>query len=71
MAALPTGAHGTEDFCAVVLKTPDGFLALREGPGTRFKVKTRLYRGDVLFADTRRCTIDHPSVCDPKMEWSS
>jgi hypothetical protein len=30
-AALATGAHATEGFCAVVLKTPDGFLALREG----------------------------------------
>ena len=28
VAALATSAHATEDFCAVVLKTPDGFLAL-------------------------------------------
>jgi hypothetical protein len=31
---LATGAaHATEDYCAVVIKTSDGFLALREGPG--------------------------------------
>jgi hypothetical protein len=50
---LATGAaHATEDFCAVVLKTPDGFLALREGPSTRFKMITKLHRGDFLLADT-------------------
>jgi hypothetical protein len=49
--ALATSARATEDFCAVVLKTPDGFLALREGPGTRFRMQARLHRGDVLFAD--------------------
>jgi hypothetical protein len=70
VAALATSAHATEDFCAVVLKTPDGFLALREGPGTRFKVKEKLLRGDVLFADTRSCAIDYPDVCDDKREWT-
>src|SRR6516162_8515790 len=38
-AALATSAHATEDFCVIVQKTPDGFLALREGPGTRFRMK--------------------------------
>ena len=70
VAALATSAHATEDFCAVVLKTPDGFLALREGPGTRFKVKEKLLQGDVLFADTRSCVIDHPGICDEKREWT-
>jgi hypothetical protein len=60
MTVLSTEAQATEDFCAVVLKTPDGFLALREGPGTQFGVKARLVQGDVLFADTRTCVIDHP-----------
>jgi hypothetical protein len=45
VAWLATSAQATEDFCAVVLKTPDGFLALREGPGTRFGVKANLRRG--------------------------
>ena len=70
VAALATSAHATADFCAVVLKTPDGFLALREGPGMRFKAKARLRQGDVLFADTRTCVIDHPDICDEKMEWT-
>jgi hypothetical protein len=50
---LATGAaHATEDFCAVVLKNRDGWLALRKGPGTRFKMITKLLEGDFLLADT-------------------
>jgi hypothetical protein len=70
LAALSTGAQATEDFCAVVLKTPDGFLALREGPGAQFRVKARLRQGDVLFADTRTCVIDHPDICDETRKWT-
>jgi hypothetical protein len=69
-ATIATSVHATEDFCAVVLKIPDGFLALREGPGTRFDVKARLKQGDVLLADTRSCVIDHPDICDEKREWT-
>jgi hypothetical protein len=50
---LTTGAaHATEDFCAVVLKNRDGWLALREGSGTRFKIIAKLLEGDYLLADT-------------------
>jgi hypothetical protein len=62
-----TSAQATQDFCAVTLKTPDGFLALREGPGTRFAVKTRLGRGDVLYADTAQCA---PSACNYTNIWT-
>jgi hypothetical protein len=37
-----TAARATTDSCAVVLNTPDGFLALREGPGTQFRIKDKL-----------------------------
>ena len=40
--ASVVGARATTDICAVVLNTPDGFLALREGPGTQFRVKDKL-----------------------------
>jgi hypothetical protein len=70
VAAAVTSAHATEDFCAVVLKTPDGFLALRDGPGTRFNLRAKLKQGDVLLADTRSCVIDHPDTCDEKREWT-
>jgi hypothetical protein len=35
-----TAARATTESCAVVLNTPDGFLALREGPGLNFKSRT-------------------------------
>jgi len=70
IATPSTRALATEDFCAVVLKTPDGFLALREGPGTQFREKARLRQGDVLFADTRTCVIDHPDICDKTRKWT-
>jgi hypothetical protein len=47
--ASVTAAAATVDMdCAVVLKTPDGFLALRAGPGTRFEMKKKLKQGDFL-----------------------
>ena len=55
LALVGTNAHATADACAVVLKTPDGFLALREGPSTRFKIVHKLKRGDFLYVDTAQC----------------
>src|SRR5215813_7335459 len=59
---LPTGvaallmaisAHATEnpDMCAVVLKTPDGFLALRTKPEPKSKMMSKLFPGQVLRVD--------------------
>jgi hypothetical protein len=58
---LSKAAHATEDFCAVVLKTPDGFLALREKPGRESKIIAKLREGDFLYAGTEQCS---QSVCD-------
>jgi hypothetical protein len=52
---LPSIAYATEDFCAVVSNTPDGFLALREGPGSQFRTIAKLHPGDHLIADTAQC----------------
>jgi hypothetical protein len=52
MAIRPAPAHATEDFCITVTKTPDGFLALREGPATQFKMIAKLKPGFPLDADT-------------------
>lgn len=55
----------TEDACAVVLKTPDGFLNLRKAPTSQSEVITKLKRGDFLYVDTARCeTRDDLSICD-------
>jgi hypothetical protein len=59
---LPTGvaallmaisAHATENpnMCAVVLKTPDGFLALRTKPESKSKMMSKLFPGQVLRVD--------------------
>jgi hypothetical protein len=65
--ALVASAHATEDFCVIVQKTPDGFLALCGGSGTRFRVKARLQPGELLVAYTRSCMDD---ICDEKRQWT-
>jgi hypothetical protein len=40
LASITAGRAAT-DICAMVLNTPDGFLALREGPGTQFRSKDK------------------------------
>jgi hypothetical protein len=66
-----SSVQATEDFCAVVLKTLDGFLALRDGPGTQFRMKAKLHQGDLLTANTRGCTFDG-KFCDDgnKRKWT-
>jgi hypothetical protein len=64
-------ANATSDFCAVVLKTSDGFLYLRQSPGAQFKIIARLFRGDLFYADTATCeTIDGISICDDRNQWT-
>ena len=53
---LPSIAHATEDFCVVVSETPDGFLALREGPSAKSKMIAKLRPRQVLSADTAGCS---------------
>jgi hypothetical protein len=61
-----TSARATADFCVIVRNTPDGFLALREGPGTQFRVKAKLQPGELLLADTGSCRDD---FCDETRQW--
>ena len=61
LMAVSRAAQATEDFCAVVLKTPDGFLALREKPARESKIIAKLREGDFLYAGTEQCS---QSVCD-------
>jgi hypothetical protein len=50
---MAISAHTTEnpDMCAVVLKTPDGFLALRTKPEPKSKMMSKLFPGQVLRVD--------------------
>ena len=46
--ALGSVAHAGSPVCAVVLKTSDGFLALRDGPGVKHRLLKKLPRGEKL-----------------------
>ena len=52
-----TAARATTDGCAVVLNTPDGFLALREGPGTQFRIKDKLRPRQIVSIPTEDCNV--------------
>jgi hypothetical protein len=65
--------------CAVVLKPPpnvvrdkeydpNGWLAVREGAGTKFKIIAKLREGDFLYTAVGYCG---ESLCDSKSEWIS
>jgi hypothetical protein len=47
--AIP--AHATADGCAVVLRTYDGFLAVRDGPGVRHYEMDRLRPGQIILTN--------------------
>jgi len=66
---LATGAaHATADGCAVVLRTPDGFLNLRKDPSMRARIVARLKPGQIIYIDDLAC---YPmSHCDNKGEWT-
>jgi uncharacterized protein YraI len=61
LMAVSSSAMATADGCAVVLRTPDGFLALRKGPGTQYPIITRLKPGDSLYADDKPCSDKNPA----------
>ena len=68
--AFSTPALATLDGCARVLPTPDGFLALRSGPGLRFTQSGRLIPGDKLWVTDMTCQrIGRPTVCDESGRW--
>jgi hypothetical protein len=57
-AALITvisGANATADGCAIVTRTPDGFLNLRELPTAPSAVVMRLLPGELLNIDDAGC----------------
>ena len=54
-------AHAVADGCAVVTATKDGFVSLREGPGTHYREITRLRGGQFVGVDDIEG--------DPRREW--
>jgi hypothetical protein len=62
---LARSVNATEDGCAVVLKTPDGFLNMRRAPTMKSDIVTQLKQGDFLYVDTAGCeTAGTLSICD-------
>jgi SH3-like domain-containing protein len=64
-----SAAGATTDFCIVVTKTPDGFLALREGPGTQFKMMAKLKPGYPLDADAGDAKWTRVWIADGRYAW--
>lgn len=46
-----SAAYATADGCAVVVRTRDGFLAVRAGPGTRWEEIDRLRPGQIILTN--------------------
>src|SRR5262245_29569989 len=68
LLALSVSANATQTFCAVVLKNPDGWLALREKPDWRGKLLHKLKEGVFLYAGTELCWED--ACTDEKRQWT-
>jgi hypothetical protein len=49
VALVSTTANATIDICTKATQTPDGFLALREAPGTQFKMIAKIHPGDTIM----------------------
>jgi hypothetical protein len=69
MPSSPLWAYA--DGCAEVLKTPDGFLNLREAPMMGTKVVVRLKPGDKLSISDQSCEKRGIlSICNESMDWT-
>jgi hypothetical protein len=55
LVAINWPAHAA-DICAVVLKTPDGFLAARVKPGVQFEIQQKFTQGRVLGISEDHCS---------------
>ena len=54
--ASPNSAFATHTFCATE-RTPDGFMNLREGPGTQYKVLGKILTSDLLDVATENAAM--------------
>lgn len=63
-------SFSTATFCAVTDKTTDGFVTIRDGPGTRYKSLGKLEPSNLLWVATEQCRSDFgPSLCDTSGQW--
>jgi len=67
---IPLDASATETFCAVIERTDDGFVTVREGPAANYSARGMLVPSDQLWMDTRHCRSDFGrEFCDEKGAW--
>jgi hypothetical protein len=56
LAALATETNATgPDDCAVVKKTPDGYLNVRKAPTMKSEIIAKIRPGDLVYADAYEC----------------
>ncbi|MTW22609.1 SH3 domain-containing protein [Allochromatium palmeri] len=68
--ALTASVQATGDWCANPIKTDDGFLNLRLGPGTTYAIVGRAIPSDELVIDTAQCRNDFGEMlCDESGKW--
>jgi hypothetical protein len=71
LAVLATPAHATASGCAVVLRTPDGFLNLRAEPRVDSKIVARLKPGEILDISDANCEVRGKlSICNESGDWT-
>jgi hypothetical protein len=68
--ASPMLASATETYCGVTQHTPDGFVAIREGPGVGFPMRGKAIPSDFLYVGTEKCRDEFGAlVCSPDASW--
>ena len=64
--------HATINSCAVTEMTPDGFVALRSGPGVNFTIVRKILSTDGLYGDFTECgkiAGTKAPLCDRSGNW--
>jgi hypothetical protein len=64
--------RATTNSCAVTEMTPDGFVALRSGPGANFTMVRKILSSDGLYGDFTECGTSaggKAPLCDRSGHW--
>jgi hypothetical protein len=70
-SATPQQAVASSSFCAVIERTNDGFVNLREGPRVDYNSLGIAIQSDILLVDTAPCRSDFgPLICDETGKWN-
>lgn len=69
-SCLPQPADATNSYCAVIERTSDNFVSLRNGSGVAFSERGRAMLSDLLWIATERCRDDFGlNLCDERGKW--